>query len=303
MLNEIPWNPEFFRQTYEELKTQYIFRRAEEYEDEIMCIFNGIESGAACPFVRGLHFRKGEVTLWGAPNGNGKSLLTGQISMQLADGVDRVAIMSFEMLPKYTFARLARQRLGSKHVRVEDLHRFFEAYHNSLFVLDHKGAIDYQAVMGATIVAVRDFRCTHVVIDNLSKIVSGDTDLDSQKEVVQAICDLAQQLNVHIHLVHHVRKTKDEAEELNKFSFKGSSAIVDQVDNAILIQRNRVKEKKREEGTLSYQEDADSGDTIMQVVKQRNGDWEGRIHLWFNTAANAFCEDVSRRTPWQGGEQ
>ena len=299
MSEVIPWQPEYFRQTYEELQPQYIFRRAEEYEDEIMCIFNGIETGAACPFAKGLNFRKGEVTLWGGPNGNGKSLLTGQVAMQLADVGERVAILSFEMLPKYTFARLARQRLGSKHVQLDDLHKFFDCYHNSLFVLDHKGAIDYREVMGASIVATRDYKCTHIVIDNLSKIVAGDTDLDSQKEVVQAICDLAQQLNVHIHLVHHVRKTKDEAEELNKYSFKGTSAVVDQVDNAILIQRNKVKEAKRAEGSLSYQDDADSGDTFMHVVKQRNGDWEGKIHLWFNTNANAFCEDITKKTPWE----
>ena len=228
------------------------------------------------------------------------SLLTGQLALQLADAGERVAIMSFEMLPKFTWARMIRQWLGGKTKDVTEVRRFYVQYRQKLFILDHVGAIDPRAVLGAGVVASTQYKCKHLLIDNLAKIVAGEDDLNAQKNTVQMICDLAHRMNVHVHLIHHVRKGKSESDELGKFDFKGSGAIGDQVDNQVIVQRNRDKEKRRQENLLTPVEDADSPDTFIRVCKQRNGDWEGSLGLWFNRKATAFCVDSNRITPWGG---
>lgn len=228
------------------------------------------------------------------------SLLTGQLALQLADAGERVAIMSFEMLPKFTWARMIRQWLGGKTKDVTEVRRFYAQYRQKLFILDHVGAIDPRAVLGAGVVASTQYKCKHLLIDNLAKIVAGEDDLNAQKNTVQMICDLAHRMNVHVHLIHHVRKGKSESDELGKFDFKGSGAIGDQVDNQVIVQRNRDKEKRRQENLLTRVEDADSPDTFIRVCKQRNGDWEGSLGLWFNRKATAFCVDSNRITPWGG---
>ena len=117
---------------------------------------------------------------------------------------------------------------------------------------------------------------------------------------MQSLCSIASQLGVHIHLVHHVRKGDKESDEIGKFSFRGTGAITDQVDNVVTIQRNRKKEAKRQDGTLTTVDDQAEGDSILGVCKQRNGDFEGRQSLWFNAKAAAFCLDHNRITPWGG---
>lgn len=228
------------------------------------------------------------------------SLITGQLALQLADAGERVAIMSFEMLPKFTWARMIRQWLGGKTKDVTEVRRFYAQYRQKLFILDHVGAIDPRAVLGAGVVASTQYKCKHLLIDNLAKVVAGEDDLNAQKNTVQMICDLAHRMNVHVHLIHHVRKGKSESDELGKFDFKGSGAIGDQVDNQVIVQRNRDKEKRRQENILTPVEDADSPDTFIRVCKQRNGDWEGNLGLWFNRKATAFCVDSNRITPWGG---
>lgn len=299
-MNEMPYDEQALIDEWETLPTNFIFRTADEYEDETMCIFEGLQSGVQCPFAPNLYFREGEVTLWGGINGHGKSLLTGQLALQLADAGERVAIMSFEMLPKFTWARMIRQWLGGKTKDVTEVRRFYAQYRQKLFILDHVGAIDPRAVLGAGVVASTQYKCKHLLIDNLAKVVAGEDDLNAQKNTVQMICDLAHRMNVHVHLIHHVRKGKSESDELGKFDFKGSGAIGDQVDNQVIVQRNRDKEKRRQENLLTRVEDADSPDTFIRVCKQRNGDWEGSLGLWFNRKATAFCIDSNRITPWGG---
>ena len=134
------------------------------------------------------------------------------------------------------------------------------------------------------------------------KCVHGEDDYNSQKAFIQSCCDLARYLKVHIHVVHHVRKGQKEEDEIDKFSFKGSSSIIDQADNAILLQRNRRKEKARDENNLTPIMDAEEADTIMRIVKQRNGDFEGVVPLWFDPKTTAFCKDAGRVPLWDIGE-
>ena len=59
-----------------------------------------------------IQFRPGEVTLWGGANGQGKSLVTGQVALGLCAQGLRVCVASFEMKPIKTLERMGRQWSG-----------------------------------------------------------------------------------------------------------------------------------------------------------------------------------------------
>ena len=70
-----------------------------------------------------------------------------------------------------------------------------------------------------------------------------------------------------------------------KYDYKGSGAITDQVDNVISVWRNKAKEKKRDE---DKQVDEKEPDALLICDKQRNGEWEGSIGLWFDRASMQY---------------
>ena len=126
---------------------------------------------------------------------------------------------------------------------------------------------------------------THFVIDSLMKCVSGEDDYNGQKEFVDELTSIARDNGMHIHLVHHVKKPADENHKPGKYDFKGTGAITDQVDNVIAVWRNKAKEKNREAGKLVSDQEPDA---LLICDKQRNGEWEGRIGLFFDRESQQF---------------
>lgn len=276
------------------------FHRAGDYSDVMENILSGKLSGIPFVLAPGLRFRAGEVTLWGGISGHGKSLITGQVAMQLVLAKQKIGIASFEMSTAMTLCRMARQFYGEKTPKA--VIPFLKTFGRTVTLFDHRGAITPEEVLGAVKVFASDFGCSHIFIDNLMKVVSGEDDYNGQKVFVQWLCDMAIDLNVHIHVIHHVRKGETEDTPVNGFSFRGSSSIRDQVDNAIIIQRNRKKERDMQAlldaGADTRHLDSDP-DVFLRVVKQRNGDWEGERGLYFNRRATSYCLDARRITAWQ----
>lgn len=297
---------DFYVQAYRSLKKARHFHPSSDYLDDVELIQMGGIKGVPLIFAPSLEFRPGEITIWGGINGHGKSLITGQVALQLARDGNRVAVISLEMSPGRTLYRMWRQYLAHVPTPEDNAEEFLQKLSTRMTLLNYVGAIDIEVILGAITVAgmplAQDgWECKHIFIDNLMRCVSGDggeRTMNDQKNFVQALTEIAQALRVHIHLVHHVRKGATEEERVGKFSFKGSGAIVDQADNAILIQRNRAKEKKANDHKLSYQEDADDPDSWLTVCKQRNGDWEGEVGLWFDPSAAAFCPNPDRKIRW-----
>ena len=129
------------------------------------------------------------------------------------------------------------------------------------------------------------------------KVVAGEDNLNGQKDFVNNLCSLAADTGCHVHLIHHTRKGNSDRDAIDKNSLRGSSSIADQVDNIVLIQRNLDKEKKAGDNNLTEEEDLTQMDVLLNVVKQRNGDWTGGIPLWFDRASTAYCQTAQRILP------
>jgi twinkle protein len=133
-----------------------------------------------------------------------------------------------------------------------------------------------------------------MVIDSLMKCVRGEDDYNGQKALVDELCAIARDHSIHIHLVHHIRKLENEAKKPDKSDVKGSGAITDQVDNVLLVWRNKADQQSRK---------AADPDAALICCKQRHGEWEGGINLWFDKESQQYLEhpetppiDFSRRT-------
>jgi len=276
-------------------------RPAAEYVGELIdALFSGKKDPCAYLPWEKTHnqfaFRPGEVTLWAGINGHGKSLVTGQVGLSLMGQGEKVCIASFEMKPRKTLERMARQWHGAAPSSEydtpdmiqasKDIYRQFgEWTERKLWLYDQQGTVDAETVLGVTRYCARELGITHVFIDSLMKCVKGEDDYNGQKVFVDELCALARDCHIHIHLVHHIKKLASEEQQPGKFDAKGSGSISDQVDNFVSVWRNKKKERDTQIGkAVAY----DEPDCLLICDKQRNGEWEGRIGLFFDRDSQQF---------------
>lgn len=239
-----------------------------------------------------VQFRPGEVTIWGGANGQGKSLVTGQVALSLCSQAEKVCIASFEMKPMKTLERMGRQWSGENpdhpafrghdeaQARMIDLYQQFRDWTTGrLWLYDQQGTVTAAQVCAVVRYCAKEKGITHFFVDSLMKCVADEDDYNGQKRLVDELCALARDYSIHIHLVHHIKKPANEDHKPTKYDYKGSGAITDQVDNVISVWRNKIKEKAREDGK---QVSDGEPDALLICDKQRHGEWEGKIGLWFH---------------------
>lgn len=237
-------------------------------------------------------FRPGEVTIWGGANGQGKSLVTGQVAMSLCAQGEKVCIASFEMKPLKTLERMGRQWSGINPAHavmnndramiemVIDVYGQFRDWTTGkLWLYDQQGTVDSAQVCAVVRYCAKEKGITHFFVDSLMKCVADEDDYNGQKRMVDELTAIARDNNIHIHLVHHIKKPANEDHKPTKYDYKGSGAITDQVDNVITVWRNKIKEKAKADGKEVRKEDPDA---LLICDKQRHGEWEGNIGLWFS---------------------
>lgn len=232
-------------------------------------------------------FRPGEVTIWAGPNYSGKSLIVGQQALSLMKAGHKVFIASFEMACGATLSRMIRQGTQTGTPTEAAVDHGLEWMRGKLFLLDHKGSIDTEQVIGSIYYAAKELGVEHVMIDNVMKVVRGEDDLNGQKDFVNRVCQAAHDLRIHVHLVHHIRKTQGSpgSAHLSRYDLRGSGTIADQVDNILIVQRLDMSKDDEAENKFT---------NILRVDKARNGSWDGSIALWFAPASMQFCEHGTR---------
>jgi len=286
-----------------ETEPQQKVRPAASYVQEMVDRLSsvGTEKQALLPWdkTHGLvQFRPGEVTLWAGVNGQGKSLITGLTALSLCTQGEKVCIASFEMKPRKTLERMMRQWSGQAapsahevadpevYATFKDLYEQFGAWTDKhLWLYDQQGTVKAQTLIGVIRYCAKVLGITHFFIDSLMKCVAGEDDYNGQKAFVDELTAIARDYAMHIHLVHHIRKlTTDEAQP-DKTDVKGTGAITDQIDNLLLMWRNKRKERDQQAGKKISHEEPDA---MLICEKQRNGEWEGRIGLFYERDSQQF---------------
>jgi len=252
-----------------------------------MCSDGG-QVGALLPWAKThdvLRLRPGELSVWAGINGHGKSLLTGQVVLSLMAQRQRCLVASFEMKPVRTLQRMCRQASCGALPTVQFVDDFARWTDDRLWLYDQQGTVSIDMVAAVLRYAHEELSMQHVVVDSLMKCVRGEDDYNGQKDTLDLLTAIARDTGMHVHLVHHIRKSDDEARLPGKFDLKGSGSISDQADNVFVVWRNK---KKQFDAQAGKPVDEESPDAMVACEKQRNGDWEGRIALWFHGASQQY---------------
>jgi twinkle protein len=230
--------------------------------------------------ARGLiEFPGGEVSAWCGINGHGKSMFLSQVQLDLMVQRERVMTASFEMKPVKQMHRMSRQAYGDSQPTREYLTALHRWTDNRLWIYDQMGSVDWKKVIAVMRYAKQKFGITQYVIDSLMKCVKGEDDYNAQKNFVDELCAFAQAHNVHVHLVHHIRKGESENKMPGKFDVKGAGGITDQVDNVFIVFKNK---KAIENG--------DGPTCLLGIEKQRHRDYEGKLGFWFEPSSQQYLE-------------
>jgi len=243
--------------------------------------------------------RPGEVTLWAGINGHMKSMVTSQVmSWMLPE--HNVTVASMEMQPSSSLERMAKM-CGCNNW--EDMRRWLNWASGRLSIYDQLDTVHSDRVLAMVHAAATIYNSKHIVIDSLMKCMGGVRDNEKngkQTDFLNALTRLAKLHNIHVHLVHHMRKGESEERIPDKFMVKGAGEITDQIDNLVIVHANKRKQRVLDSGDLdAIEEVQNERDLTLRVAKQRHGEWEGDIKLWFDPAS---LQHIPNRTggtmPW-----
>jgi len=270
-----------------------------DFEDSILNrLKNGISQfGDELPWHKhqdNFRFRPHEVTLWAGINGHGKSLVLSHVMAHLMKTTTCI-LASLEMKADAVGERLIKQIAGLGKPAAGFSKGILKWTDDRLWIYDELDTVEHQRIIGMCIYAFTELKINHVFIDSLMKCGMDDDDYNAQKRFVDRLCWVAKAHGGHIHLVAHMRKGKSEFDVPDKFDVLGSSAITNLVDNVAIVHRNLRKEMLIEKG-----DDVDKmvPDSIVKVVKQRHGDWQGKINLWLDKESQQFKGSPDGKLEW-----
>jgi len=258
-------------------------------------------------------FRRGEVTVWAGQNGHGKTDVTTQIALSVVGQDEKVCVASFEMKPVTTIGRMVRMYAmtnpfspefqGDEGLDVLDTlyDEFGEWTTKRMWLYDQTGTAHPDTVLGMVKYCAKELGITHIFIDSLMKCVKNEDDYNGQKAFVDQLCATAKDCDVHIHLVHHLKKPSKEGDMPDKHDTKGSGSITDQVDNLFMVWRNKPKEDSyKAQGDRSNKQT--EPDSYLLCRKQRNyegnADGEPTIGLWRHRDAGNFIAEPGARAQY-----
>jgi twinkle protein len=249
-------------------------------------------------------FRPDETTIWSGINGQGKSMVLGQVLLDTIKQGKKVCIASLEVKPSRTLARMLRQVCGCKSPERNLYLDAREWLYNKLWIFDFVGEVSHAKLLQIFEYAYKRYGVDIFLIDSLMMLDIREDKIEEQKKFAQKVCSFARKFGVHVHLVAHPRKQQSEENMPNKMDISGSGMITNAVENVLIVWRNKVKETildKYNTGQITFGDEEykkvekarKSPDSCVICVKNKNGDWEGIIPLSFHRDSYQFLPSPS----------
>lgn len=294
-----------FGQYQRDTEARVKVRPAGVFSDDLIAEFKpkpkGKRSEMFSTKLRGLiDFREGEVTVWAGYNGHRKSMFAGQVALDLCFQRQPVLIASMEMSPSRTLARMARQAFATDKPLDEELQNFAKWTDGKLWIFDHMGRVNPFVTLAVCNYFAQELKGRHVFIDSFMMVCQSEESMDEQKQFMTDLIRIAAETGLHLHLVAHCRKPPSgDDKPPTKYDIKGSGAITDQAHNVVTVYANRAKKAALEKDPNDARAQ-DEPDQLISIEKQRNGDFEGRLKLWFFDKGFRFMDDrTSACEPYQ----
>ncbi|WP_375673246.1 toprim domain-containing protein [Bartonella sp. TS82HLJMH] len=265
-------------------------RRASDYKNQVIGLFwpePEKHLGYTVPYPKlkdKLHFRPAELTLWSGASGAGKSQLLSDCIPHWIAQKSRLCLASLEMKGEQSLRRLTKQTGGLEKPTKETIERILHFLDNGLILYEHVGKSSVDTLLDVFDYCRARYGCDQFIIDSLMRLGIASDDYAGQEQAVYKMVDWAVLNSVHIHLVAHARKSGLDKDIPSTEDIKGASEIGANAFNIITIWRNRSLEDKIFAASLA-QEKADLAKrpgVIINIAKQRSGDFEGKVGLWFD---------------------
>jgi twinkle protein len=245
-----------------------------------------------------LLFRPSELTLWSGAVGAGKSQILSDCVVDWVHQKSRVCLCSFEMKAEQTLRRMCKQAGNVDRPTEEYICQALTWLDQGLLIYDHVGKEPLEGALEILDYARAKYGCDQFVIDSLMRLgVDGD-DYSGQERVLFRLVDWVIANDAHIHLVAHSRKGDRTASVPDIEDVKGAMEIGANAFNIVTVWRNRKREGEieREQDDQKQREMLDEMPTvILNVCKQRNGDYEGKVGLWFDRASYRYRSSYDQR--------
>ncbi|CAO3372870.1 AAA family ATPase [Azospirillum argentinense] len=288
--------------------------RAGQFTDDVIRLFWPVEGqrvGYTLPYgkVRDrLLFRPGEFSIWTGPSGHGKSQILSHAGVEWGNQGAKVCIASLEMAPPQFLRRMVKQAGNVDRPTEPFIRKIMGWMDEWLWTFNLVGKTGVQPLLDVFEYARCRYGCDVFVIDSLMRLGIGSEDYQGQEQAVFTLVNWTVEKGVHIHLVAHSRKadTKTGGTAPETEDIKGASEIGSNAFNILGVWRNR----KLEDQIKQLSEKADRGDgsaaseldnarnmppVILNIAKQRNGDWEGKCGLWFDNATYKYRSSQDSR--------
>lgn len=285
-------------------------RPVSDYAAAVMQEFWGSEEeiGIRMPWLKvgtSLLLRPGEVSILAGINGHGKSQAAGQIAIDAVSQGEKVCVASMEFKPQKWLKRITRQAACVRKPSMGYIGAVFDWLNGSMWCFDVVGTAKADRLIEVFRYAARRYGVRFFLVDNLAKCGIGEEDYSGQKDFIDKMTDFAKAHDAHVMVVMHMRKSESEHKQSGKMDVKGSGSLTDMVDTLLIIWRNKPKEEarrkhEREQLKLidySAHKPFDEGapDATITCSKQRNGEDEPRIALWFHDESFQFNGGPNQR--------
>ncbi len=273
-------------------------RLASSFLDEVNRLFWPTEQdrpGYSTPISKldgKLHFRPAELTLWSGAAGAGKSqILSYCVPHWISEG-SRVCLSSLEMRAAQTLRRMVKQTGAVDRPSEAFIFDILAYLDRGLLIYDRIGKSGIEGILEVFDYARAKYGCDQFVIDSLMRLgVAGD-DYTGQEKIMFRLVDWTISSNVHVHLVAHSRKGERGHGVPATEDIKGAMEIGANAFNIVTVWRNREREEAARASNVEPIDDEPS--VILNVAKQRNGDFEGRIGLWFDQETYRYRSTADR---------
>ena len=230
---------------------------------------------------KGLYFRPREVTIWTGTSFAGKSTLLNWVQLCAVCREIPIYVCSLEVRVENTVRKMAHASLASdgEQRTEENCLMWVKFFGHRIILSDVVGYIQQETLFAQMQFSFQRYGVTQFFIDSLMRIDGLEEDNVAQGKFLNRLQEFAKTTGAHIHLVAHPSKSKDR--RVAMMDIKGSSLLVNNCDNAVVVTRNKEKDDILKERELTDQEHK-MHDTEVTVEKQRESGWVGTFYLKFN---------------------
>lgn len=277
-------------------------RRPSEFTDAVVGLFwpaDGVHVGYRTPYGQlgeKLLFRPGEVTLWTGASGSGKSQLLSDCTIEWIKCGSRVCISSLEMRAVSMLKRMCKQTSGVDRPTEPFIGASLQWLSQGLLLYDVTGKASAETLIEVFDYARAKYGCDQFIIDSLMRLGISSDDYAGQEKAMFGMVNWAVSSNIHLHIVAHARKGGPQSGAPETEDVKGGMEIGANAFNIVGVWRNRQLEDEIRKMEAQGQADElrKTPGVILNVAKQRNGDFEGKVGLWFDQSNYRYYSSHER---------